>query len=132
MDVNIEIIRTVFLSAHTAPSLRALSKHYSPNFFCDSQLRGFMNFEQYCQNLALIRANTDIEIESIENLESYYEVKLDVAMIYGDVRKITKFKAWSHFYFKGNIIQSIVSKFTATPKQTAYMHKSIVPFSVTI
>lgn len=129
LDQNVEIIKTVFSSVHTAPSLRALSRYFASDFVYKSMFRGDLNFEEFCQNYAQISATSELEIETIENITCCYEVKLNLVIIHSDARNISKMKARSYFYFKDNVVQSIVSKFTPSPKQLAYILKTILPFS---
>lgn len=132
MVMNIEIIKTVFSSVHTAPSLRALSRYYAPDFVYKGNLRGDLNFEEYCQNWAQISANTEIEVESIKNITCCYEVKLNVTIIHSDIRSSSKLTARSYIYFKDGLIQSIVSKYSPTPAQLKYILENTLPFSTTI
>ena len=129
MDKNIETIREIFACGHSALRLRTMSNFFAPNFTYKSVHRGTLNFEEFCQNFALIYANCEVEIASIEIISNRYVVALDITIIHSDTRKSSKLSAKSIFHFEGGKICNILSKYRPTPMQLVYILKSIFPFS---
>lgn len=129
MGGNIETIREIFACGHSAPRLRAMSKLFASDFTYKSVYRGTLNFEEYCQNFALIYASCEAEIINIEVEKHCYVVILDITIIHGDTRRSSKLSAKSIYYFKNGKIQHVISKFRPTPKQLAYILVNILPFS---
>lgn len=129
MDQNIEIIKQIFACGHTAPGLRAMSKHFAADFSYKSVHRGVLNFEEYCQNFALVSSYCEIEIDHIEVTDNCYEAILNINIIHSDTRSVSRMSAKSIFYFEDAIIQYIVSKYSPNAMQLAYILKNIFSFS---
>lgn len=130
MDLNIEIIKAVLSNSHTAPRLREISNYYAPNFIYKSPFRKGLNFEEYCQNLALVRASTEFKIVRIEDVKCCYEVMMDIFIFHGSRRKRSKLSANVACFFNEGLIQMIKVKYKATPLQAAYILGNTVAFSV--
>lgn len=130
MDSNIEIIRTILGGSHTAPRIREASNYYAPNFTYSSPFRNKLNFEEYCQNLALVRANTEFDIKGIKDVGACYEVELGITILHGKARKKTYLSAKAECFFENGLIQHINVKYKATAVQAAYILAYTVAFSM--
>lgn len=129
VESNIEIIRTVLFNSHTASKLRALSDFFAPDFTYKSPLRGYLNFEEYCQHLASIKASSEFELVSLINAKCCYELELDITIIHSDSRKRSKLSARANVFFKDGIIQRMTTSYTPTARQLAYILKNTISFS---
>lgn len=130
MESQISMIKAVLSGSHTAPRLREISSFYAPDFIYKSPFRNGLNFEEYCQNLALVRANTEFEVVSIKDVKCCLEVKLDITILHGSSRKRSKLSADVECFFKEGLIHRINVKYKATPIQAMYILANTVAFSL--
>lgn len=129
MDPHIEIIRKVTGCTHIAEKLRDMSGFYAADFVYVDPIKGRLNFDQHCLYLESVKQNSEFKIISIENKDSYYEMKHEVTIIHSDSWIKSTLNSTCKFYFKDGIIQKIKTSYYPTPMQLAYIIKNVFSFS---